>query len=86
MMELDFLADAGHDAVENEGMASSDDNEEQLASLESAPTLVDSATADLRPAERTPTSSHGIGPSKTKRWRANMGGVLPYPHSASMTS
>ena len=87
-MELDFLPDAGHDAVEDEEKATSGDSEEQLIPPESAPALVGSSnTLDLRLAKQTPTpSAREKGPGKAKRWRANMGGMLPYPRSLSTTS
>jgi hypothetical protein len=83
-MELDFLPDAGCDAGEDEGKASSDDSEEQLITPGSA---VGGRTTDvLDLAKKTPTSAPDLGPGKTKRWRANIGCMPPYPQASSTTS
>lgn len=87
VMELKFLPDAGHDAVEDEGKGSSDDSEEQVGASESAPIhLGTTTTDDLSLANRSLTSAHDVGPGKTKRWRANMGGILLYVLSISADS
>lgn len=76
-MELEFLPDAGLDAVEDEGKVSSNDSEEQVIASEELPTPLENTTMDgLSLANQSTPSGHDAGPDKAKRWRANMGGIL----------
>lgn len=79
-MELDFLPDAGHDAVEDEEKVSADDIEVPVEPSENSLIIpIQSATSDNPSvARRKSAVVHHVGRDKPKRWRANMGGNLPH--------